>query len=91
MSRPPSSRSARCWRKTPTPRSASPLPAPRTVKEDKVKDVRLAATVALGQFGGEAKEALPTLRDFAGEFTNKKAPELQTIQAAIKSISGKKK
>ncbi len=53
--------------------------------------MRLAATVALGQFGGEAKEALPTLRDFAGEFTNKKAPELQTIQAAIKSISGKKK
>ena len=31
------------------------------------------------------------LREFAGEFTNKKAPELQTIQAAIKSISGKKK
>jgi HEAT repeat protein len=63
----------------------------KTVKEDKVKDVRLAATVALGQFGGEAKGALSTLREFASEFTNKKAPELQTIQAAIKSISGKKK
>jgi hypothetical protein len=60
----------------------------KTVKTDKVMDVRLAATVALGQYGPDAKEALPTLREFAGEFNNKKAPEMQTIQAAIKMISG---
>ena len=42
----------------------------------------LAATVALGQYGADAKEALPTLREFAGEFKDKKAPEMQTIQAA---------
>jgi HEAT repeat protein len=63
----------------------------KSVKEDKVLPVRIAATVALGQYGSEAKPALPTLRDFAKEFTDKKSPNLQTIQAAIKSISGKKK
>jgi hypothetical protein len=61
------------------------------VKEDKVLPVRIAATVALGQYGAEAKPALPTLREFAAEITDKKSPNLQTIQAAIKSISGKKK
>ena len=63
----------------------------KTVKEDKVLNVRIAATVALGQYGAEAKPALPTLREFAGEITDKKSQNLQTIQAAIKSISGKKK
>jgi HEAT repeat protein len=63
----------------------------KTVKEDKVLPVRIAATVALGQYGAEAKPALPTLREFAAEITDKKSPNLQTIQAAIKSISGKKK
>jgi hypothetical protein len=64
----------------------------KTVKDDKVMDVRLAATVALGQYGPDAKEALPTLRQFAGEFADKKkSQEAQTIQQALKSISGKKK
>ena len=35
---------------------------------------------------------LPALRNFAGEFKdNKKAPQLRTIQASIKLISGFKK
>jgi HEAT repeat protein len=64
----------------------------RTVKDDKVKEVRLSATTALGQYGADAKESLPVLREFAKEFADKKkAPEGQIIQAAIKSISGKKK
>ena len=60
----------------------------KTVEVDKVIDVRLAATVALGQYAGEAKEALPTLRNFAGEFKDKKAPQIQTIQQSIKLITG---
>jgi HEAT repeat protein len=63
----------------------------KTVKGDKVLNVRIAATVALGQYGAEARPALPTLREFAGEITDKKSMNLRTIQAAIKSISGKKK
>jgi hypothetical protein len=60
----------------------------KTVEMDKVMDVRLAATIALGQYADEAKESLPTLRSFAGEFKDKKAPQLQTIQQSIKLISG---
>jgi|ERR1043166_8114955 HEAT repeat protein len=62
----------------------------KTVETDKVMDVKLAATVALGQYAEEAKEALPTLRKFAGEFTDKKSPQLQTVQQSIKLISGAK-
>ena len=61
------------------------------VKNDKAKEVQLASTVALGQYGAEAKSALPTLREFSGKFDNKKSADAQTITAAIKSISGKKK
>jgi HEAT repeat protein len=74
----------------PDPKDTVPL-LTKTVKDDKVLDVRLAATVALGQYGAEAKDALPVLRDFAGEIKDKKAPAGQTISAAIKMISGKKK
>lgn len=63
----------------------------KTVKDDKVMDVRLAATVALGQYGADAKEALPTLREFAGEIKDKKSQQAQTVAAAMKSINGKKK
>jgi HEAT repeat protein len=75
----------------PEPKDTVPL-LTNTVKNDKVKDVRLAATTALGQYGADAKEALPVLREFAKEFADKKkAPEGQTIAAAIKMITGKKK
>ncbi len=74
----------------PDPKDTVPLLA-RTVKEDKVLDVRLAATGALGQYGAEAKSALPVLRSFAGEFKQKKSPQRQRITAAIKMISGKRK
>jgi hypothetical protein len=63
----------------------------RTVKTDKELQVRLAATVALGQYGPEAKAALPTLREFAGEIKDKKSQEAQTITAAIKTITARKK
>src|SRR5437899_1673837 len=71
----------------PEPKDTVPLLV-KTVKNDKVLDVRLAATVALSQYGPDAREALPTLREFASEFNNKKAVEAQTIQAAIKTING---
>jgi len=74
----------------PDPKETVPL-LTQTVKDDKVLDVRLAATTALGQYGAEAKSALPVLRSFAGEIKDKKAPAAQTITAAIKMISGKKK
>ena len=61
------------------------------VKNDKANEVKLASTVALGQYGPEAKTALPALREFAAKFDNKKSADAQTVTAAIKSISGKKK
>jgi HEAT repeat protein len=61
------------------------------VKNDKAMDVKLAAVVALGQFGGEARSAVPALRELAGKFDNKKSSQFQTVQAAIKNITGKKK
>jgi HEAT repeat protein len=63
----------------------------KTVKEDKVMDVRLAATTALGQYGHEALSAVPVLQSFRGEIKDKKAPAMQTINGAIKMITGKKK
>ena len=75
----------------PEPKATVPLLV-NVVKNDKVKAVRLAATVALGQYGNDAKEAVPTLRAFAGEFKdNKKSPEARTIMAAVKMITGKKR
>ena len=74
----------------PDPKDTVPL-LTKTVKEDKVLNVRLAATTALGQYGPEAKSALPVLRAFSGEIKEKKSPTKQTITAAIKMISGKKK
>jgi hypothetical protein len=76
---------------SPDPDKTVPL-LTKTVKGDKALEVRLAATVALGQYGPDAKDALTVLREFATEFADKKkAPEAQTIQQAIKSISGAKK
>jgi HEAT repeats len=74
----------------PDPKDTVPL-LTKTVKDDKVMDVRLGATIALGQYGAEAKEALPTLRAFAGEIKDKKSQPAQTVSQAIKMISGKKK
>ncbi len=61
------------------------------VKNDKANEVKLASTVALGQYGADAKSAVPVLREFSAKFDNKKSAEVQTIAAAIKSITGKKK
>ena len=64
------------------------------LKNDEVMDVKMATVVALGLFGGEAKDALPQLREMAAKFDTKaakKSNDAQTIQAAIKAISGAKK
>ena len=74
----------------PDPKDTVPL-LEAAVKNDKIMEVRLAAVIALGQYGPEARAALPTLRDFAGEIKDKKSQQAQTVLAAIKMISGKKK
>ena len=64
------------------------------LKNDEVMDVKMATVVALGLFGSEAKDALPQLREMAAKFDTKaakKSNDAQTIQAAIKAISGAKK
>ncbi len=64
------------------------------LKNDEVMDVKMATVVALGQYGAEAKEALPTLKDMAKKYDTKAAKasaESKTIQAAITQISGAKK
>jgi HEAT repeat protein len=63
------------------------------LKNDEVMDVKMATVVALGQFGADAKEALPPLREMFAKYDTKaakKSADAQTIQAAIKSISGAK-
>jgi hypothetical protein len=50
--------------------------------------------VALGQFGPDAKDALPTLREMMTKFDTKaakKSTDAQTINNAIQSINGTKK
>lgn len=64
------------------------------LKNDEIMDVKMATVVALGQFGAEARDALPSLRQMAAKFDTKAAKRsaaAQTIQTAIKSISGAKK
>ena len=58
-------------------------------KED--KEVRMSTVVALGQYGPDAKDALPPLRDYLKQFDAKKSKEGPTIQTAIQMISMTKK
>jgi HEAT repeat protein len=68
-----------------------PVLIDRLKDKKEAKDVKVAVAIALGQFGGEAKDALPLLRDFAKEFDAKKSKDGQTIMNSIKLISGAKK
>ncbi|HZZ78996.1 MAG TPA: HEAT repeat domain-containing protein [Gemmataceae bacterium] len=68
-----------------------PLLIKRLRAEEEQKDVKMAAVVALGQYGPEAKEALQPLRDYLKKFDAKKSKDGQTIQNAIMTISQKKK
>jgi HEAT repeat protein len=62
------------------------------LKNDTSMDVKLATVVALGQFGGESRDALPTLRELGKMFDAKKSKEGQTIMTTIQLIGmGKKK
>ena len=62
------------------------------LKNDSAMDVKMASVVALGQFGGDAREALPDLRELGKKFDAKKSKEGQTIMTTIQIISmGKKK
>lgn len=59
------------------------------LKNDSSKDVKMATVVALGQFGPDAKEAVPTLREMIKPLDPKKmAKDFQTIDAALKAITG---
>ena len=64
------------------------------LKNDAATDVKMAIVIALGQFGPDAKEALPTLREMLSKFDTKaakKSTEAQTLQSAINLITAKKK
>ena len=61
------------------------------LKNDSSMDVKLATVVALGQFGGDAKDALPDLRELGKKFDAKKSKDGQTIMTTIQLISGAKK
>jgi HEAT repeat protein len=64
------------------------------LKNDEKKDVKMAIVVALGQYGPDAKDALPPLREMAAKFDTKaakKSADAQTIQSAIQLISMAKK
>ena len=64
------------------------------LKTDEVTDVKMALVVALGQYGGDAKDALPPLREMFAKFDTKaakKSANATTINEAIKLISGGKK
>ncbi len=77
----------------PEPESTVPVLISR-LKADDVFDVKMAIVVALGQFAGEARDALPPLREMAAKYDTKaakKSKDAQTIQNTIKSISGAKK
>ena len=71
-----------------------PVLIDRIKSDSEVKDVKMAVVVALGQYGSDAKDALPKLREMLAKFDTKaakKGMDAQTIQAAITSISGAKK
>ncbi len=68
-----------------------PLLIERLKADSEAKDVRMAAVVALGQYGPAAKDALPPLRDYLKTFDAKKSKEGQTIQNAIQLIAMTKK
>ncbi len=57
--------------------------------KDKALEVNLAAVFALGQYGVEARSALPALREFANKKDDKKIKLI--VFAAIKEITGAKK
>ena len=64
------------------------------LKNDEVNDVKMATVVALGQYGADAKDALPKLKEMLAKFDTKaakKGTEAQTIKTAIDRISGAKK
>ena len=63
----------------------------RIKSTSEVMEVKLASVVALGQFGGDAKEALPALRELATKFDAKKSKDGQTIMTTIQLINGGKK
>jgi len=52
-------------------------------------NLKLGAITALAQYGSDARDALPTLREIANEKTDKMLSK--AAMGAIKSISGKKK
>jgi len=72
------------------PEATVPLLIERLTK-DSSKDVKMAAVVALGQFGPDAKEAVPPLREYGKMFDAKKSKDGQTIMSALQSITGAKK
>src|ERR1019366_3848340 len=64
------------------------------LKDDSAMAVKMASVVALGQFGPDAKDALPPLREMMAKFDTKaakKSNDAQTINNAIQAISGAKK
>ena len=61
------------------------------LKNDSSMDVKMAAVVALGQFGGESRAALPDLRELGKKFDAKKSKEGQTIMTTIQLINMSKK
>lgn len=62
------------------------------LKTDDKMDVKLAIVVALGQFGPDARDALPTLRELQKKFDAKKmAKDFGTIQNSIQAITMMKK
>jgi len=61
------------------------------LKNDNSMVVKMATVVSLGQYGADAKEAVPPLRELATKFDAKKSKDGQTIQATLKLITGSKK
>lgn len=59
--------------------------------ESEEKDVKMSVVVALGQYGPDAKDAVPSLRDYLKKFDAKKSKDGQTIQNAIQLITMTKK
>ena len=55
----------------------------------KVNEVKFNSIVALGQYGPDAKDALPPLREFLGKKDDK--VNSQAAKMAIGNITGKKK
>ncbi len=68
-----------------------PLLIEHLKSESEEKEVKMSVVVALGQYGPDAKEALPPLRDFLKKFDAKKSKDGQTIQNAIQLITMVKK